>query len=80
MPISDDFNEEEVVKPKEIKKRNKVENKKVKIEWMKMDSIHKILEEKVQGKEKVLPRLLQKWNAFDNIGDARTIGVDIVYK
>ncbi|XP_050438481.1 condensin complex subunit 2-like isoform X2 [Adelges cooleyi] len=66
--------------PKTPKRRNKVVNESIKLNWMKIDEIKEILEKNVLSKEKVLPRILQKWDALDNIGDNKHTVVDIIYK
>jgi len=45
-----------------------------------MSQITEILKKKVQSKEKILPRTLQKWDPLDNISDTQSIVVDIKYK
>jgi len=45
-----------------------------------MSEIDKILKPKLQGKEKILPRTLQKWDPFDNISVIQSTIVNVGYK
>ncbi|XP_060847393.1 uncharacterized protein LOC132926971 isoform X2 [Rhopalosiphum padi] len=76
----DEITQTNIKPPKSCKKRNKVKNDKIQIDWLDMSQITEILKKKVQSKEKILPRTLQKWDPLDNISDTQSIVVDIKYK
>ncbi|KAE9533817.1 hypothetical protein AGLY_008896 [Aphis glycines] len=66
--------------PKTTKKRNRSKNDKVEIKWLDMSAIDEILKPKLQGKEKILPRTLQKWDPLDNISVIQSSIVNVGYK
>uniref|UniRef100_A0A2S2PTA6 Condensin complex subunit 2 n=2 Tax=Schizaphis graminum TaxID=13262 RepID=A0A2S2PTA6_SCHGA len=76
----DEITQTNIKQPKTCKKRNKVKNDKIQIDWLDMSQINETLKKKVQSKEKILPRTLQKWDPLDNISDTQSIVVNIQYK
>lgn len=45
-----------------------------------MSEIDEILKPKLQGKEKILPRTLQKWDPLDNMSKIQSFIVNVGYK
>jgi len=46
-----------------------------------MSAVDEILKPKLQGKEKILPRTLQKWDPLDNISEIQSYSiVNVGYK
>ncbi|XP_025191812.1 condensin complex subunit 2-like [Melanaphis sacchari] len=72
--------QENLKQPKSCKKRNKVKNDKVVINWLDLSQVDEILKPKVVGKEKMLPRTLQKWDPLHNISETQSIIVNVNYK
>ncbi|XP_050529373.1 condensin complex subunit 2-like [Daktulosphaira vitifoliae] len=66
--------------PKTPRRRNKILNETIKLNWTKIDKIAETLENNTQSKETLLPRILQKWDALDNLGDTKGIIIDIKHK
>ncbi|XP_027847908.2 condensin complex subunit 2-like [Aphis gossypii] len=66
--------------PKTTKKRNRSKNDIVEIKWLDMSAVDEILRPKLQGKEKISPRTLQKWDPLDNISVIKSSIVNVGYK
>jgi len=70
---------QKIVQPKVNRKRTKA-NTVFKVKWMEMDKIKHVMNKRVQSKEKLLPRVVQKWHAVDNICDTKSIVIDMNLK
>lgn len=81
--LFEDIDEElvkNIIEPKSVKKRTNVVHDIFKVKWLKMCEIENIMKERVQSKEKLSQRTLQKWHVIDNICDAKRIIVDFKHK
>ncbi|KAL4154521.1 hypothetical protein QTP88_000380 [Uroleucon formosanum] len=76
----DECTQQNIKQSKTIKKCNRVKHDRVKINWLNKSQITEILENNLEGNEKILTRTLKNWDPLDHIADSQTIDVDIKYK
>ncbi|XP_022182495.1 uncharacterized protein LOC111042259 [Myzus persicae] len=62
------------------KKHNQVKDESVKIDWLDMSQIDKLLKKNDEDGKYISPFTLQKWDPLVNISDMRAIVADVPYK
>lgn len=68
----DNTSQDEEKLPKTIKKRNKVQDNKVKIKWCKMNKIKEYLDNTIQEKKNMMSSMTNKWDPLENIADPKS--------